>query len=112
MDLINEAKSIGESLYEVTLKISLDVNIKASNAYLIRTRQAGIFHIEGFDKDAVSRIAATTCPNILFPFARQHIADLILRGGFPQLLLAPVNFEAMYQQQLQAQQAPDPGVRH
>jgi preprotein translocase subunit SecB len=52
-------------------------------------------------------MVATVCPNILFPFAREHVADLITRGGFPQLLLAPVNFEALYQQQQMQEQNPD-----
>jgi len=70
-------------------------------AYLAEVQQGGIFHIAGFPKDAISHMLATICPNILFPFAREVVSDLVTRGGFPQLLLAPVNFEVLYAQQQQ-----------
>lgn len=101
MNLASEAKSLGEKLYEVVLTVTITVSIEEKTAYLVEARQAGIFHINGFPKEVVGRMVATVCPNILFPFAREHVADLITRGGFPQLLLAPVNFEVLYQQQMQ-----------
>lgn len=99
MDLSSKAKLIGDKLYEVVLSLNLTVSTQKKVAYLVETHHAGIFHIEGFAESVIERIVATNCPNILFPFAREHIADTITRGGFPQLLLAPVNFEALYQQQ-------------
>ena len=99
MDLSSETRSIGEKLYEVVLKVTVTVAIEGKTAYLIEAHQAGIFHIDGFSEEIIGRMVATVCPNILFPFAREHIANIITRGGFPQLLLAPVNFDALYQQQ-------------
>lgn len=99
MDLSSKAKLIGNKLYEVVLSLTLTVSTQEKVAYLVEAHQAGIFHIEGFTEFLIERIVATNCPNILFPFAREHVADIIIRGGFPQLLLAPVNFEVLYQQQ-------------
>ena len=99
MNLSSEAKPIGEKLYEVVLTVTVTVTVEEKTAYLVEAHQAGIFHIDGFSEEIIGRMVATVCPNILFPFAREHVADLIARGGFPQLLLAPVNFDALYQQQ-------------
>ena len=106
MNLSSEAKPIGDKLYEVILTVTVTVTMEEKTAYLVEAHQAGIFHIDGFSEEIIERMVATVCPNILFPFAREHVADLITRGGFPQLLLAPVNFEALYQQQqMQGQNA-------
>ncbi len=106
MNLSSEARPLGEKLYEVVLTVTVTVTMEEKTAYLVEAHQAGIFHIDGFPEDIVGRMVATVCPNILFPFAREHVADLITRGGFPQLLLAPVNFEALYQQQQMQEQSP------
>jgi len=105
MNLSSEARPLGEKLYEVVLTVTVTVTMEEKTAYLVEAQQAGIFHIDGFPEDIVGRMVATVCPNILFPFAREHVADLITRGGFPQLLLAPVNFEALYQQQQMQEQS-------
>lgn len=99
MNLSSEAKLVDEKLYEVILTITVTVTMGEKTAYLVEAHQAGIFHIDGFPEEIITRMVATVCPNILFPFARELVADLVTRGGFPQLLLAPVNFDALYQQQ-------------
>ncbi len=104
MNIASEAKLIDDKLYEVVLTITVTVTIKEKTAYLVEAQQAGIFHIDGFPEEVIARMVATICPNILFPFARELVADLVTRGGFPQLLLAPVNFEVLYQQQQGQQQ--------
>jgi len=104
MQIANEASVVSEeleNLYEVVLRVTVTVNVGEKTAYLIETQQGGIFHIAGFPKDAVSHMLATICPNILFPFAREVVSDIVTRGGFPQLLLSPVNFEVLYAQQRQ-----------
>lgn len=100
MDVSNSASALTEKLYEVVLSVTITVKSGEQPVYLAEVQQAGIFHVEGFPRDALSRILATLCPNILFPFAREVVADLVMRGGFPQLLLAPMNFEALYAQHL------------
>lgn len=111
MDLSSSARQIGDNLYEVVLIITVTVTNEKQTAYLVEAHQAGIFHIEGFSTDDIEHMVASVCPNILFPFAREYISDLVMRGGFPQLLLAPVNFEALYQRR-QSDTAAETEIRH
>lgn len=99
MQLSSEASSINEDLTEVVLSVTLTVTLGEKTAYLVESHIAGIFLIKDFPQQVVEHMVATICPNILFPFARELVCDLVIRGGFPQLLLAPVNFEALYAQQ-------------
>ena len=101
MDIANSAQALAEDTFEVTLSVTVTVSSNDKTVYLVEAQQSGIFHIAGFPGDAVKRMLATVCPNILFPFAREVVADLVTRGGFPQLLLAPVNFDALYAQHQQ-----------
>ncbi len=103
MDLANTASKVSDELYEAVLSVTVTVKSNDKTMYLIESQQAGIFHIAGLSDDAISKMLATTCPNILFPFVREIIADLVTRGGFPQLLLAPVNFDALYAQKDQTE---------
>lgn len=114
MDVSNSATALNDKLYEVVLSVTITVKSGEQPVYLAEVQQAGIFHIEGFPREAVNRILATLCPNILFPFAREVVADLVMRGGFPQLLLAPMNFEALYAQHLkqEAAKAAQGGAKH
>ena len=105
LDLSSAATLVAENLYEVVLSITVTVKFEEKSVYLAEVQQAGLFHVEELPKEVMSRVLATMCPNILFPFAREVVADLAMRGGFPQLLIAPVNFEALYaQHQLKAVQ--------
>jgi len=101
MDIANSTTRLSEDLHEVVLSVTVTVSFAEKTVYLTEIQQAGIFHMTGFPDEIQGRMLATVCTNILFPFAREVIADLVMRGGFPQLLLAPVNFEALYLQQLQ-----------
>ncbi|MEX2524907.1 MAG: protein-export chaperone SecB [Gammaproteobacteria bacterium] len=107
MDISNEVEALDGSYYEVILTVTVTVTSSRKTVYLAEIQQAGIFHIEGFPDEIISHMTGTSCPNILFPFAREMISDLVVRGGFPQLLLAPVNFEALYMQQQQKQAGQD-----
>jgi preprotein translocase subunit SecB len=99
MQVSNEASTIQENLNEVVLTVTVTVTLGEKTAYLVEVHIAGIFYMKGFPDDITEHMAATVCPNILFPFARELVSDLVTRGGFPQLLLAPVNFEMLYAQQ-------------
>jgi preprotein translocase subunit SecB len=95
------------AFFEITLTITITVKNKDVVAYLVEVNQAGIFSLTGFSEQEMGPMVGSFCPNILFPYAREAVSDLIIRGGFPQLLLAPVNFDALYAQHLQqSQQAP------
>ncbi len=105
MELSNDSKKIKDTIHDVTLGVTLTVTANEKTIYLAEVKQAGIFLIDGFPDEAVKRILMTACPNMLFPFARELVADMVARGGFPQLLLAPVNFDALYMQRMQEQEA-------
>ncbi len=107
LNLNTGAKQIGDDLYEVTLTLTLTVKAGDKTAYLIEVQQAGIFTVQGFPDQEKGPMLGAYAPNLLFPYAREVITDLVNKGSFPQMVLQPMNFEAIYmkhQQQL-AQQA-------
>ena len=85
-------------------------------AFLVEIKQSGVFLIKNFPEEQLNHLIGSYCPHTLFPFAREAVSDLITKGGFPPLLLSPVNFDALYQQQLakikQEQQASTTGTKH
>ncbi|NND69038.1 MAG: protein-export chaperone SecB [Halioglobus sp.] len=84
--------------YEVVLTVTVTAKMNDDTAFLVEVQQAGVFMITGFEGEDLRRILGTAAPNILFPYARENIDSLCVKGGFPALMLAPVNFEALYQQ--------------
>lgn len=96
--------NLENSVYEVSLAITATVKVEDSIAYLVEIKQSGIFTIAGFSEQEMGPMLGIFCPNILFPYAREAITDIVTKGGFPQLILAPVNFDAMYLQQIQKNQ--------
>jgi len=100
----SEAKDLGENQHEVVLSVTVTVNQEQRNVYLIEVMQAGIFTISGFSGEQLPAILATACPNILFPYAREVVSDIVTKGGFPQILLSPVNFDMVYAQELKRRQ--------
>ena len=95
--------TVAQDLHEVTLTITLEAKIGDKVAYLVEVKQAGLFVIRGYNLDETRQIVGAFCPNVLFPYARQSVSDMIIRGGFPPFLLPPVNFDALFQQSLQQQ---------
>lgn len=96
----NETIELGENQHEVALSVTVTVKQDERTVYLVEVKQAGIFTIDGFPSEHLSAILATACPNILFPYAREVVSDIVTKGGFPQILLAPVNFDVLYAQEL------------
>ena len=86
--------------HEVTLTITLEAKVGDRVAYLVEVKQAGVFVLKGYTPDELRRIVGAFCPGVLFPYARQAVSDLILRGGFPPFLLPPVNFDALLLQSM------------
>lgn len=87
--------------------------MEEKTAYLIEICQAGIFTISGFPEQEMGPLIGSYCPNILFPYAREAVSDLVTKGGFPPMLLAPINFDALYMQQIQmAQQQAQQATPH
>ena len=116
VQLSTQAKSINEGFYEVTLSVTTTAVHNEKTVFLVEAHQSGIFQIRNLPKESLDLVLSITCPNILFPYARETVSDSISRCGFPPFLLAPVNFEALYQQRLQQQgkdaQPATPPVTH
>jgi len=105
IQLHHNSTGIDEGVYETTLTVTVTAKVKDKTLFLAEASQAGIFvvrNVPAADLDAVLGIA---CPNILFPYVREVISDVVVRGGFPPVMLNPVNFEAVYQAQRSQQQA-------
>ncbi len=105
VELNNNAKPLPEGFFEVALQITVTSKIADKTAFLIDVTQAGIFAVKNLPEESLEPILAITCPNILFPYAREAISDLITKAGFTTVLLNPINFETLYMQQKQQQAA-------
>ena len=91
--------SIGEDQYEVTLKLSVTAKNEAEEViYLMELQQSGVFVIKGVNEEVLTQTLGSFCPNVLFPYARETIDSIVTKGSFPPLMLAPINFAAMYAQ--------------
>lgn len=103
--LNSEVNNLGGDAYEVTLSVTVTTKIEDKIAYLVEVKQAGIFTLKGFPNEEMEPMLGAYCPNILFPYAREVVSDLVNKGGFPQLLLTPVNFDHLFAQHMQKKQA-------
>lgn len=96
-----KASPISEDLYEVVLTLTATTTVGDQTAYLAEVHQAGIFTLQAREQEQLDRLVGVVCPRMLYPYACAALSELVTKGGFPQLLLAPLNFEALYQQRLQ-----------
>ncbi|MCW4152028.1 protein-export chaperone SecB [Halomonas sp. 18H] len=103
LDLDTSHQKIDEDLYEVVVKVTAQVTHaeEGTTSFLAEVEQAGMFRIGGLEENQLDHTLGAFCPNVLFPYARECIDSLVNRGGFPPLMLAPVNFEAIYAQRKQ-----------
>lgn len=88
------------NLFEVVLHLTVTSKDGDKTGFLVEVQQAGIFNVSGFDDAQKGQMLGAYCPNTLYPFAREAISDLVTKGGFPPLMLAPINFDAVYAQNL------------
>ena len=107
LNIRNSHQVLGDSQYEVTLHISIHAKRDNDTIFLIEMDQAGVFVINGYTPQETATLLGTQCPTTLFPFAREGIASLVGKGGFPPLILQPINFDALFAraQEQQAGQA-------
>jgi preprotein translocase subunit SecB len=98
MDLNTKADPLENNTYEVVLTLTITVKIKTQVAFLVEVKQAGIFTLQGFPEDQLRPMLGAFCPNVLYPYARATVTDLVVRAGFPQLYITPVSFDALYEQ--------------
>lgn len=101
--LTSQNIKLTDELYEVTLNVSVTSKQNEKTAFLVELKQSGVFLIKDFPEEQRNHLLGSYCPHTLFPFAREAVAELISKGGFPPLLLSPVNFDALYAQQMAQQ---------
>lgn len=99
----NDAQQFAEGLYEVVVTVTVTAKANEKTLFLAEAAQAGIFSLRDIPAEDLAPLLGIACPNILYPYVREAISDLVTRGGFPPVLLAPVSFEALYAQRMQAQ---------
>lgn len=100
--------TLGDDMYESILIVTVNGKLNEKDAFLAEVHQAGVYHIVGVEADMGLDVALeVACPNMLFPFAREAINDLVVRGGFPPLLLSPINFETLYRRKAGREQGGD-----
>jgi preprotein translocase subunit SecB len=105
INLRSNVQEIAPNTQEVTLTLTVEAKDKDSTVFLVEVAQAGVFTMQGFTAEERAMLLGSYCPNALYPFAREAVADVVSKGGFPQILLPPLNFDAMYQQFLQERMA-------
>ena len=104
-----DAQPVTEGIYEITVSATVQTKIQDKTVFLVEAKQAGIFEIRNLPEDQMGPILGIACPQIVYPYLRGNVADVIQRGGFPPVHLAEINFQAMYEQQ-QAQAAGQPSA--
>lgn len=109
--LSSRASGLGEGYFDVTISTTVSSKLEDKTVFLVEVTQAGVFQLRNIPEQDLEPILAIACPNILFPYLREAVSDLISRAGFPPIFLNPVNFEALYAQQKQ-QAAPAGEASH
>lgn len=104
LDMNNKVHRLDENVFEVVLLVTASVKSGEALAYVCEVQQAGLFTVEGIDEAGLKKALGCDCPTELFPFAREAIANLVTAGGFPSLLLSPVDFESLYDNAVLQQQ--------
>lgn len=105
INLSSAAEKLDDDHYQVVLTVNVTANNGGETAFIAEVHQAGIFMMQNIPEEQLGAILGAYCPNVLFPYAREVVSDIVTRGSFPQLLLAPVNFDQAYQQTLEQQNA-------
>jgi preprotein translocase subunit SecB len=98
LNLRSSHKTGPDNSHEVVLTITIEAKEGEQTFFLVELQQAGLFHISGYGEDEFKAIIGSYCPNILFPYARESVANIVSKGGFPEFLLQPINFDALYAQ--------------
>lgn len=112
LDLNTNSNKISDNNYEVVVSLTVTAKVGDKTAFIVEIQQAGIFHIVGIEGDQLGQTLGAFCPNILFPYAREAVDNLISRGSFPALMLAPVNFDAIYAEALRRKKEESPEATH
>ncbi|HZQ72535.1 MAG TPA: protein-export chaperone SecB [Burkholderiales bacterium] len=103
VQLASDASAVAENYYEVTVTATVTARAGERTLFLAEAVQAGIFSLRNFPKDQLDPLLGIACPNILYPYLRETLSDVVARAGFPPVMLSPVSFEAIYMQRMQQQ---------
>lgn len=103
-DINTTANKVEDGLYEVILKLTVNVQVQDKTVFLVEVHQAGLFGIKGVEGPALAQLLNTMCPQILFPYAREVIDSCAIKGGFPALAIPPVNFDMLFARAVQEAQ--------
>lgn len=109
INLSTSAEQLDESHQQVVLTVTVSAKNGNETAFIAEVHQAGIFLLQNIPEEQMGHLLGAYCPNVLFPYAREVISDIVTRGSFPQLLLAPVNFDQAYMQSQQQEQIASEG---
>ncbi len=105
LNLRSAHKASHSDVHEVVLTVTVDAKHEEKTLFLVEVQQAGLFQISGYSKDEFEAIVGTFCPNTLFPYARETVASIVAKGGFPEFLLQPINFDALFAESKKQAQA-------
>lgn len=112
VNMSTESKALGPDMFQTSIKVTITAKIADKTMFLVECTQTGLFRIQNVPQDQMPMVLGIGCPNIVFPYLRETVSDVVVRAGFPPLLLNPVNFEALFMQQQQAQQQAAPQQTH
>ena len=110
IQLHHNSSQVDDGVYQTVLTVTVTAKVKDKTMFLVEVGQAGVFVIRNIPQGELDAVLGIACPNILFPYAREVVADTTVRAGFPPVVLNPVNFEAIFQQAVQQQQAAAPQI--
>ncbi len=111
IQLHHNTTSVEDGVFQTVLTVTVTAKIKERTLFLVEAAQAGIFVVRNVPAQELDAVLAIACPNILFPYVREVVSDIVTRAGFPPVVLSPVNFEAVYQSQREAKPAAEPAVQ-
>lgn len=104
VELNTSSRKIADNLFEVELVVTVTAKAEDKTAYLVEVKQAGVFAAVGYSEEQMAHLLGSYCPNILYPFIREVVSDQTTKGGFPPMLLSPINFDALFAQHMQERQ--------
>lgn len=105
VDINTDGQTLENNNFEVVIKVTITAKNNDKTAFLAEVHQAGVFQLSGFDEEQQAFVLGSYCPGTLFPYAREVISSLVTDGGYPPVILSPVNFEALYQEHLQQKES-------
>jgi preprotein translocase subunit SecB len=107
LNLRSTHSELGDNNHDVVLTLTVETKHEDKTLFLVELHQAGIFNISGYEGEELAAILGSFCPSTLFPYARETIASMVAKGGFPEFILQPINFDSLYAQTQQQAAAPD-----